>query len=187
MMKNKKLLLIISLTAIVILLLISIALQPSVRKTVFQKTIPLLPSPTPSVAISMPRGTPNVPPATNISNILKRGDTQTAEIERQKIASNLPIRINDYETSLKQKTTINIFTLPSDPKSLLHIEIYGINYNHPEIDQSDAIAFRESFLLAKKALTSRGINLKNLRISFGNRQYIQDTALYWITAYKLLD
>jgi hypothetical protein len=188
--KNKKIIATVSLVGLALFILVSFLVQPSVKEAIFELTVPLLPSqPTPQItAIPIPPAvSPIVPRQTNVDTITSKGDSAKSLIERNKISPDLPIRVDNFETSLKQKTTINIFTLPSDPKSIIHIEIYGVNYNHPETNQSDALAFKESFLLAKKALTTRGVNIRSLQITFGNRQYIQDTATYWVETFKLMD
>lgn len=188
--KNKKIITTVSIIGVILFVLISFLLQPAVKKAIVKLTVPILPTqPIPQITMPPipPAVSPVVPRQTNIDAIISKGDTAKSLIERNKISPDLPIRVDDYETSLKQKTTINIFTLPSDPKSIIHIEIYGVNYNHPETNQSDALAFKESFILAKKALTTRGININNLQIVFGNRQYIQDTATFWVETFKLMN
>lgn len=187
--KSKKIIITIAVVFVAILIIFSFLLQSPAFVKRFLPTTPVIPtsnlSPTPTPTLV--HTTPVVPRQTDINSILKTGDIEKSDTEMDKIADDLPIRVNNFTTSLNQKTTINIFTLPSEPTSLLHIEIYGVNYNHPEIDQSDALAFKESFLLAKKALTSRGVDIKNLQLVFGNRQYIQDTATYWVSSLGLLN
>lgn len=186
--KNKKTLTIIAIVILGVFIVIASFFQTPAGRKIFQQTVPLLPttiSTTPTPILE--RGVPIVPKHTNIDPILSHGDQDLSQTEIEKISSNLPIRIDNYKTSTGLSTTINIFTSSYEPASLIHIEIYGVNYNHPEITQSDALAYKESFLLAKKALTTRNINVKNLQIIYGTRQYIQDTASYWVSAFGILN
>lgn len=162
--------------------------KPSTPKSLFLNTIPFLnkKSTAPSATENQFRST-GTPQQTNIQAISSGVDKSLSKIERDKVATVLPIRIEDFQTSTPLVTTINLYTLPSDPTESLRLEIYGINYNNSEIQGDDAIAFKDSFLQIKKLLLTRKINLHNVLFIYGNRQYIQDTATYWVNQFKLLD
>jgi hypothetical protein len=188
--KNKKIVIYSGIAIIIIAGITFQYLNASPRKAKTTQTVPLIPenkTSTNTSAQTIIQVSPVVPKQTNLSAIVSKGSPSKSETEIQKIKSSLPITIKDFETSTKQKTTVSIFSLPSDPVSVLRIEVYGINFNNPQLDQIDAQNFKESFVLAKKALTSRGINVNNLQIIYGNRQYIQDTASYWVSAFGLLN
>ncbi len=123
---------------------------------------------------------------TNNLKVINKIPSETSIVEIEKIVDSLPIRLNDYATNTGLKTTINIYKSAVDEDSILRLEIYGINYNEQSLTGQNALAFKESFLEAKKYLP-KTINLKNTQIIYGNRQYIQDTATYWVNNFKLLD
>jgi len=126
-----------------------------------------------------------IPKEYSTSDVEKTKDSALSQAEKNKIISSLPIRIENFQTSQNIKTTINIFSSTYDPQSSLHIEIYNVNFNEPLIDGANAIAFKESFIEAKKRLEQKKVNTSNLQIIYGNRQYIQDTAQYWVKEFKL--
>lgn len=163
--------------------------KPSKSKSIFTNTIPFIKNTTiPTPLISRPTyQSTNTPSQTDMQKIKNQIDEEASRIEKNKIIQALPIRIENFKTSTPLLTTINFFTLSADPKESTRIEIYGINFNNTEIDGKDAIAFKDSFIQLKKTILSRKINLKNLQIIYGNRQYIQDTANYWVNTFKLLD
>lgn len=187
---NKKI--IFSLFSIVLLVAIITTgiLQYRSQKTTITETVPLLPIPKVTQTfkpIAKITGIPGIPQQTNIQATTKQIADAVSLAEKNKFYDALPIRKEDFATSANIKTTINIYSFAYDPSSSIRLEIYGINYNLPEITGPNAVAFKESFLEAKKQLTSRGAIIKNLQIIFGNRQYIQDTASYWVKSFNLLD
>ena len=103
------------------------------------------------------------------------------------MVDDLPIYIDNFVTGTKINTTINVYSLVSDPPTSVRIEIYGPNYNNAGLLSEDAKAFKASFEEIKKYLKSKKVNLSNLQIIYGNRQYIQDTATLWVKEFKLLD
>ena len=107
--------------------------------------------------------------------------------EKNKIKDLLPLRVKDFSTTSGVKTTINVYSLSSDPESVMRIEIYNINFNIDNLNGVNAIAFKDSMNYVVNWLKSKNINPKNLQIIYGNRQYIQDTASYWVNTFKLLD
>jgi len=115
--------------------------------------------------------------------------TQTAIAAKQKLLPSLPIYIPNFFTSVNQETTINIYALPSDLEYLIHIDIYGIDYESPSLDEAtnpNITAFKESFLKAEEEIGKRGVNIKDLLFIFGGRTYIQETAELWIDHFNLL-
>lgn len=187
--QTKKIVIISLAVILVIFLSVLSSLSPEISSRIFRPTIPLITAPTTTISPSriLPEVSPVVPKGTNYQAITSQGNSDLSQTEIQKLKPDLPITIKDFKTSLNQTTTINIFTISSEPQSLIHIEIYGVNFNHPELSESDAIAFKESFQQAKKSLAAKNINIKNLQIVFGTRQYIQDTAKYWVSAFGLLN
>lgn len=159
------------------------------QKTPFFGSIPLLPTATPRSSLSKTEDSsaPNTPQQTNIITATKQVSDEVSLAEKDKVFDSLPLRKENFNTSVNLPTTINLYSFSYDPPSVIRLEIYGINYNLPELTGPNAIAFKESFLEAKKQLASRGVVVKNLQIIFGNRQYIQDTATYWVKAMNLLD
>ncbi len=126
-------------------------------------------------------------PETNVQQIANTQKSDNSVIEINKLTDLLPHRVENFTTSNNINTTINIYSSSSDPNSVIRIEIYNINYNNTDISGKDAIAFKDSFLEAKKFLIKNKINLKNLQIIYGNRQYIQSTANYWVKNLDLLN
>lgn len=145
-----------------------------------QKNNDTTPTPLPS---QLTLSTTNIP-----SKSLSPTEINIASDERNKLKSSLPIYIENFTTSNNITTTINIYTLSEDPDYYIHLDIYGIIYENQNIDSNpNAIAFKESFLEAKKRLNSLNINPSNLYYVFGTREYIQSTSLYWVNEMKLLN
>lgn len=108
---------------------------------------------------------------------------------KKKLADKLPIYITDYRISNGMKTTLNVYSIDGDPEYLVHIEIYGVNYEEQNTDPAqnpNVTAFVESFQEIKKQLSTRGVDLTKLYFVFGSREYIQKTAELWIKTFKLL-
>lgn len=186
---NKKILLIL-ITVVLFVFFVTLGiLQYRSQRGSVSETAPLIPTKTtrisrPAAAITR---TPGIPGAVDVVAATKPIADEISLIEKDKVFDALPLRKENFPTSVNIKTTINIYSFAYDPASSIRLEIYGINYNDSQITGPNAVAFKESFLEAKKQLTSRGVVLKNLQIIYGNRQYIQDTATYWVTTFKLLD
>ncbi len=125
-------------------------------------------------------------PQTNADVAVQQIPSDISSVEIEKIASLLPIRLNDFTTKAGIKTTINVYQTEIDEPTVLRLEIYGINYNEQSLTGPNALAFKESFLEARKYFP-KDMVLKNTQIIYGNRQYIQDTATYWVNQFKLLD
>ena len=105
-----------------------------------------------------------------------------------KLTDSLPI-YEEFETSVDIKTTINIYRIGLDPQYLIHIDIYGINYQNQELDEEknpEVTAFKESFNKAKELLQNRGVDIKEIYFVFGGKNYIQETAELWIEKLGLL-
>lgn len=108
---------------------------------------------------------------------------------KDKVRPSLPIYIEDFETSVGKKTTINIFSVPGDPLYALRLEIYNINYHDDRTNpilNPDVTAFKESFLKAKEELERKGISMQDVYFIFGTRDYIQETVNYWVETLGLL-
>lgn len=187
---NKKIIYFAAITAAVFLVafLFILFTKPRDKNNIFLNTIPLFENKGVVVEpekISYARS--QTPPQTNLNQITSLIDSKVSTAEREKLISILPVRISDFKTSTNIITTMNLYSLPTDPPSSIRLEIYGINFNNQEITGKDAISFKDSFIEVKKRLLPKNINLKNLQIIYGNRQYIQDTAQYWVNTFKLLD
>ena len=187
---NKKILLaFITITLFVSLVTLAILRYRS-QKVAVTQTVPLIPSSS-TPRVSRPEAeitrTPGIPVQTDVSATTKQITDEVSLLEKDKIFDSLPLRQENFVTSVGLKTTINIYSFFYDPASSIRLEIYGLNYNLSELTGQNAIAFKESFLEAKKQLTAKGVVLKNLQVVYGNSQYIQDTATYWVKAFKLLD
>lgn len=114
---------------------------------------------------------------------------QAAVQAKQKLAPHLPIYIENFQTSVNLPTTINLYTLSTDPGYLIHFDIYGIDYQNQNSDPTinpHVTAFKESFLHAQQQLTQLNLNLKDLYFVFGGQEFIQQTAELWINSLNLL-
>ncbi len=116
------------------------------------------------------------PVKTNYQKVAEKITDVVSEIEKDKLVDDLPYRIENFVTGTKINTTINVYELVTDPPTAIRIEIYGPNYNNTGLLSEDAKAFKASFEEIKKYFKTKKINLNNLQIIYGNRQYIQDTA-----------
>lgn len=115
--------------------------------------------------------------------------TQKAISSKDKLSSSLPVYVENFKTSNDRLTTLNVYTIPEDPAYLVHIEIYGVDYQVQNTNLSenpDALAFVDSFKEIKKRLSDKGVNIKDLYFVFSGRAYIQQTAELWINEFKLL-
>lgn len=188
-MKNKKLIYTIAAITLIFTFYFLTKNKPTTSKNFFQNTIPLLSnkqgkSTDTNQDIIYP---PINPQETKYNLVENQVADELSSIEKDKIVSDLPIRIEDIETNTPIQTTLNIFTLLTDPPQSIRIEIYGPNYNNSGLLSNDAKAFKTSFERAKKVVEEYKVNLKNLQIIYGNRQYIQDTATLWVKEFGLLN
>lgn len=189
-MKKKTVYILSGVLGIFLLIFIVIRLtSPRGENSLFLNTIPLInkdsninTSPTP-----IPFESTETPPQTNFEKLKSNFETELSQKEKDKLSNILPLKFVDFKTSTSLSTDINIYSLPSDPEESIRLEVYGINFNNFNIASDDAIAFKDSFIQVKKNIASKNINFKNLMIIYGNRQYIQDTATYWVKEFKLLD
>lgn len=120
---------------------------------------------------------------------LNAPEVKKATEAKTKLASKLPIYLKEYKTSVGITTTINIFSLPQDPGYLIHVDIYGINFQNKEADETknpQATAFKESFVETKRLLEDARVDIHDIYFVFGGREYIQETAEYWIKTFGLL-
>lgn len=154
------------------------------------------PSPSPlDLQTEKPSATFSLPPYSKpLENLAGEVDLNSEQIttaieSKNKIKNSLPIYIKNFRTSNGLKTTLNVYTISSDPEYLVHIEIYGIDFNNPNISKEtnpNVIAFIDSFEEIKKRLATKGVDIHNIYFIFGQRQFIQETADLWIKTYGLL-
>lgn len=191
MIKKHKKLIIVSSVVILIVVILFFLLSLNKKegsKSFFQNTIPLLDKNNQNTKDEDVVIYPPINPAqTNYKQVANQIPIQKSESEKDKIIDQLPYRINGFITGSKINTTINVFTLESDPPQSVRLEIYGPNYNNAGLLSEDAKAFNASFKEVKKFFDQNEVNLANLQIIYGNRQYIQDTATLWVKEFGLLD
>ena len=115
-------------------------------------------------------------------------DEVVEETSLDRIYPDLPIYIENHETSVDLTTSISIYRTVMDPWDEIRLEIYGIEYKRAAIDIHDPnmIAFQETFLMAKDILSVKGINLSELNINYGNVPYVSDVAEFWVENLHLL-
>lgn len=112
-------------------------------------------------------------------------EEEAAIEEKQKIQAQLPIYIEDFQTSVTAKTTINVFALSYDPEHVVRLEIYGIDYNNSQaaINNPEYLAFQDSFEKAIFEITKLGTNPENLIFKLSNTPYIHQVASRWIATF----
>lgn len=101
----------------------------------------------------------------------------------------LPIYIENFQTSGGIATTLNVYTIPEDPDYLIHVEIYGIRYDDPNIleaNNKNAQAFVDSFNKIKSLLLKDGVDIHNIYFVFGDASYVQNSADNLVNKYSLL-
>jgi hypothetical protein len=117
-------------------------------------------------------------------------EVQTAITNKSKLKPQLPIYVENFQTTSGLNTTLNVYTTPEDPNYLIHIEIYGTNYSDPNIltpNNKNALAFIDSFNKIKNLLLADGVSIHNIYFIFGAKPYIQNTADNLIQKYGLLN
>lgn len=108
---------------------------------------------------------------------------------RSLISDRLPIRLENFATSVGINTTINIYYLPSDPASVLRFEIYGVSYINKDstpLTNPNIIAFQESFKKGLSLMENVGIDPKQVIFIYSDIEYIRNTAQAWVNEYSLL-
>jgi len=147
----------------------------------------LNPTPTPA-EIRLPAHTqPPLTPDNKVDYASPR--VQKAVEAKKELLAKLPIYIEGFKTSVDLATTINIYQIPQDADYLIHIDIYGINYQNQESDEGknpEATAFKESFLEVKSVLRQSGVDIEDIYFVFGGPEYIQQTGELWIKHFGLL-
>lgn len=105
--------------------------------------------------------------------------------EKQQLQNQLPIYIENFQTSIGIETAINVFAQSYDPAHVVRLEIYGINYNNSQttINNPDYIAFQDSVEKAIFEITTLGTNPKNLIFKLSNTPYIHQVASKWIATF----
>lgn len=106
------------------------------------------------------------------------------------IESKLPLYLDQFETSVGITTSINIFRGKSDPAEIVRLEITGLSYiNKNELNEQknpNITAFKESYLKAIEMLEGQNIDPKRLIFVYGTKDYVRNTARYWVEQLKLL-
>jgi len=123
------------------------------------------------------------------SSVLMESPTTTAEKVKSLILPKLPIEIHDFSTSVGIITNIIISSYDSDSPEMIRLEIYGLDYQYNQNDPNtnpNMIAFKESFEKAMSVLSENKVDIRDLHISLGHKQYIRDIAETWITTLHLL-
>jgi len=152
-----------------------------------QVQIANIPTPTPLVFTPPPYTEPTLDNTGNVD--LGSDKIKTAIASKTKLKDSLPIYIKSFKISNGMSTTLNVYTIPEDPPYLIHIEIYGIDFedqNTSKEDNPNVIAFIESFQEIKRQLTNKGVDIHNIYLKIGQRPYIQATADLWIKTFGLL-
>lgn len=103
----------------------------------------------------------------------------TASIEHK-----LPLVDENFPTSVGINTSIRLSRADFDLAEIVHLDINGLAYiSKDELDEKNnpnLTAFKESYLRAIDLLEGQNIDPKKLIFVFGDKQYMQTTALYWI-------
>lgn len=138
-------------------------------------------------------------PLPNSNNItqLRAELSNLSEVKRQEaiayydlVSDNFPIYYPDFRTSVGISTEIHIFHFEDDPLELTRFEISGLSYvNKNELDESknpNVTAFKESFQKGLSLLTEAQVDPKKLIFIYGDRDYVQSSASYWVDKLGLL-
>ncbi|HBD02535.1 MAG: hypothetical protein UX38_C0001G0038 [Microgenomates group bacterium GW2011_GWC1_46_16] len=113
----------------------------------------------------------------------------TVAAYRATITDKLPIYQDNISTSVKLKTTLNLYILPSDPAETVRFEIYGVSYlnrDSTEFTNPNLTAFKETFQKGLALLREQGIDPTQLIFIYGDKAYVRETAEFWIKNYQLL-
>lgn len=109
---------------------------------------------------------------------------------RSLVQDRFPIYIKEYKTSVDITTSIHIYYLSDDDPSIMRLEIYGISYlNKNELDPKknpNIQAFQESFQQALKLITEVGVDPQQFIFLYGDKDYVHNTATYWVDKLGLL-
>ena len=146
-----------------------------------------LPTPSPQVFTPPPYSQPTLNSVGSVD--LGSDKVKVAIVSKEKLKESLPIYIKNFKISNGMSTTLNIYTIPEDPSFLVHVEIYGVdfeNQNTSKEDNPNVIAFIESFQEIKRQLTNKGVDIHNIYLIVGQRPYIQATSDLWIKTFGLL-
>jgi len=148
------------------------------------------------VLISPKHTTTNTPSPTPISQLRTQlsnlsEEKKTAAIKYYDLVSDsFPFFFADFNTSAGITTTIHIYHSLEDPLEITHFEIYGLSYmNKNELDESknpNVTAYKESFQKGLQLLREADIDPKQLIFVYGDRDYVQSTATYWVDKLGLL-
>lgn len=185
-MITKKILIIISLTTIVSAITYTLITRQETKKIL--ESIPLISksSITPTTT-KTPQNKPITISAVDRNSVVENQDTSTSINEIEKLYDVLPVYIDNFKTKSGQTCTVNLYIGYEDPIGSLRLEIYGPNYNERNLSGQNALTFKECFTEIKNTFNLKKVDIKKLIFIYGNRQYIQNTASYWVKEFKLLD
>jgi|GEM_PF-1530342 len=182
-----------------IVILISVVILILIISEVPRLKTAITPSPSPTAGANLPQIVPkssfkepsySQPPTDANGNVNESSpQVQAAIAEKQKIEPQLPIYVENFQTTVGVATTLNVYTIPEDSDYLIHVEIYGINYGDSNLLQEgniNAQAFIESFNKIKEIMTRDGADIHNIYFIFGAKPYIQVAADNLIHKYNLL-
>lgn len=187
-MKNKAVVIFLA----VILLTVFVASgirQYRQQRPIISEKVPLIPTITSAqpkqTAINSPRLTNPLPSeeATPTSQISK----EVSLVEKEKLIDYLPLHQSNFPTTANRRTVINIYSSFNDPEAVIRVEIGGIDYSVSDVNGPNAIAFRDSFVEARRQLITLGVDLRKIQILFGKHKFIQDTATFWVKSFGLLN
>ncbi len=127
--------------------------------------------------------------STRTLSILIQSDNKTAFKAKSVLLPKLPISINGFQTSANINTDISIDNYPNDDPDIIRVEIYGVDYTYDQKDPAtspDMVAFKESFEKVVSVLKDNGVDIQDLHIYIGGRQYIREISENWIKTLNLL-
>lgn len=130
---------------------------------------------------------PSSPPLASVyrPELINLGEQKRREAAayRTSITDRLPIYVEGFKTSVGIKTTINIFSLPSDPVETIHFEIYGPSYlvaDASEFTNPNLTAFKESHLHGLELMKDQGIDPQKLIFIYADKEYVRNTTRAWL-------
>lgn len=138
--------------------------------------------------VSLPTRESETSPFSEFTNLTEE-KVNNAISYRKLIEDRLPIYLSGFKTKSKIETTISISIHPTEP-SLTRLDISGISYlNKDELDpvkNPNISAFQESFARALALLREAGIEPRQLIFSYGEADYVRNTATIWVDKLGLL-
>lgn len=106
------------------------------------------------------------------------------------VSDNFPFHLPKLATSVGINTEVYIYHAEDDPLEITRFEVIGLSYvNKNELDPSknpNVTAFKESFQMGLSVLREAGIDPSKLIFVYGDKDYVQATASYWVDKLGLL-